>query len=107
MTYIALYIFFVSFIWWGYRLGWAEALKKIISILIPSILIIFVNIRFSKLILSNPLIGLISVLPTAVIVYKYSKPTVDSINSWIDRKRDQFVDSQDIVDADVISNEDV
>ncbi len=86
-------------------MGWTEALKTIFSILIPSALIILFNIKAGRLIFKSPLIGIISVLPTAFFIYRGSKPLVYVVNNWIDRKRNQFVDSQDIVDAEVISKE--
>ena len=54
----------------------------------------------------NTIFGVISVLPTAVLIYRASQPLVAGINSWIDRKPNDFVDSQEVVDAEVISKED-
>ena len=105
MTYLVLYIAGIASIWWVYRVGWTEALKTILSILIPSIFIILFNIKAGHLIFKNPLVGIISVLPTAFFIYRGSKPLVFRINSWIDRKRNEFVNSQDVVDAEVISKE--
>ena len=94
-------------IWWVYRVGWTEALKTILSVVIPSILIILFNVKAGRLIFRNPAVGIISVLPTAFFIYRGSKPIVFGINSWIDRKTNEFVDSQDVVDAEVISKEEV
>ena len=105
MTYFVLYIAGIASIWWVYRVGWTEALKTILSILVPSILIILFNVKAGRLIFKNPAVGIISVLPTAFFIYRGSKPIVFGINSWIDRKRNEFVDSKDIVDAEVISKE--
>ena len=105
MTYLVLYIAGITSIWWIYRVGWTEAIKIILSILIPSILIILFNLKAGRLIFKNPAVGIISVLPTAFFIYRGSKPLVFGINSWIDRKRNDFVDSQDVVDAEVISKE--
>ena len=105
MTYLVLYVAGVASIWWVYRVGWTEALKTILSILIPSILIILFNVKAGRLIFKNPAVGIISILPTAFFIYRGSKPLVFGLNSWIDRKRDDFVDSQDVVDAEVISKE--
>ena len=105
MTYLVLYIACLSSIWWVYRVGWTEALKTIFSILIPSVLIILFNIKAGRLIFKSPLFGIISVLPTAFFIYRGSKPLVYGINNWIDRQRNQFVDSQDVVDAEVISKD--
>ena len=106
MTYLFLYIAGIASIWWIYRVGWTEALKTILSILIPSILIILFNVKAGRLIFKSPAVGIISVLPTAFFIYRGSKPLVFRVNSWIDSKRNEFVDSPDIVDAEVISKED-
>ena len=103
MTYLFLYIVGISSIWWIYRVGWTEALKAILSILIPSILIILFNVKAGRLIFKSPAVGIISVLPTAFFIYRASKPLVFRINSWIDHKRNEFVDLQDVVEAEVIS----
>jgi len=105
MTYLVLYIAGIASIWWVYRVGWTEALKTILSVLIPSILIILFNVKAGRLIFKNPAVGIISVLPTAFFIYRGSKPIVFGINSWIDKKRNEFVDSQNIVDTEVISKE--
>ena len=105
MTYLILYIAGIASIWWAYRVGWSEALKTILSILIPSLLIILFNVKAGRLIFKNPTVGIISVLPTAIFIYRGSKPLVFGINSWIDRKRNEFVDSKEVVDAEVVSKE--
>ena len=105
MTYFLLYFCGIASIWWVYRVGWAEAIKTIISILIPSLLIIIFNVKAGRLIFKNPAVGIISVLPTAIFIYKGSKPLVFGINSWIDKKRNEFVDSKEVVDAEVVSKE--
>ena len=105
MTYFLLYFSFIALIWWVYRVGWTEALKTIVSVLIPSFLIILFNVKAGRLIFKNPTVGIISVLPTAVFIYRGSKPLVYGLNSWIDRKRNEFVDSQEVVEAEVISKE--
>ena len=105
MTYFILYFFGIVSIWWVYRVGWTEALKTVFSVLIPSLLIILFNVKAGRLIFKNPLVGIISVLPTAFFIYQWSKPLVFAINSWIDRKRNEFINSQDIVDTEVISKE--
>ena len=105
MTYLILYIAGIASIWWVYKVGWIQALKTILSILIPSILIILFNVKAGRLIFKNPAVGIISVLPTAIFIYRGSLPLVFAINSWIDRKRDQFVVSKEVVDAEVVSKE--
>ena len=105
MTFFVLYFFGIASIWWVYRVGWTEALKTILSVLIPSILIILFNVKAGRLIFKNPAVGIISVLPTAIFIYQGSKPLVFGINGWIDRKRNEFVDSKEVVDAEVVSKE--
>ncbi len=106
MTYFILYFAGIASIWWIYKVGWTEALKTILSVLIPSLLIIIFNVKAGRLIFKNPTVGIISVLPTAIFIYRGSKPLVSGINSWIDRKRNEFVYSQEVVDAEVVSKED-
>ena len=105
MTYLILYFFGIASIWWVYRVGWTQALKTILSVLIPSLLIILFNVKAGRLIFKNPMVGIKSVLPTAIFIYRGSKPLVVGINSWIDRKRNEFVDSKEVVDAEVVSKE--
>ena len=105
MTYFVLYFFGIASIWWVYRVGWSEAIKTIISVLIPSLLIILFNVKAGRLIFKNPAVGIISVLPTAIFIYRGSKPLVFGINNWIDSKRNEFVYSQEVVDAEVVSKE--
>ena len=105
MTYFILYLFGIASIWWIYRVGWTEAIKTLLSILIPSLLIILFNVKAGRLIFKNPAVGIISLLPTAIFIYRRSKPLVFGINSWIDRKRNEFVDSKEVVDAEVVSKE--
>ena len=105
MTYFFLYFIGIASIWWVYRVGWTEAFKTIVSVLIPSILIILFNVKAGRLIFKSPIVGIISVLPTAFFIYKGSQPLVFGINNWIDRKRDEFVETKDVVDAQVIPQE--
>ena len=105
MTYFVLYIAGIASIWWVYRVGWTEALKTILSVLIPSILIILFNVKAGRLIFKNPAVGIISILPTAFFIYRGSKPLVFVMNNWIDRTRNEFVNSKDVVEAEVISKE--
>ena len=106
MSYVALYIISIGSIWWISQVGLLVALKKIISVCIPLVLIILLNVRLGKFIFKNPVLGIISVMPTAILIYKASEPLVVGINSWIDRGSQDVANSQDIVDAEVISKED-
>ncbi len=105
MAFFILYFFGIALIWWVYRVGWTEALTTILSVLIPSLLIILLNVKAVRIIFKNPAVGIISVLPTAIFIYRGSKPLVFGINSWIDRKRTETVDSKEVVDAEVVSKE--
>ncbi|WP_269623479.1 hypothetical protein [Prochlorococcus marinus] len=106
MTYVVLYLACIVCIWWAYRVGWLEALKTIIGILVPSALIILFNLKAGRLLFKSPIVGIISILPTAFFIYRGSLPLVTTINSWIDRKTNDFAESQDVVDVEVISKED-
>ena len=105
MTYLVLYIAGITSIWWVYRVGWTEALKTILSVLIPSILIILFNLKAGRLLFKTPALGIISILPTAFFIYRGSKPLVFGINNWINQIRYEYVDSEDVVDTEVISKE--
>ena len=106
MTYLVLYVAGIVSIWWVYRVGWLEATKRILSVLIPSILIILFNMKAGRFLFKNPVVGIISILPTAVFIFRGSQPLVTGINNWITRKNNDFVDMQDVVDTEVISKED-
>ena len=106
MTLVALYVVGIASLWWILRVGKWEGLEAISIVLIPTVLIILFNARAGRMLFKNPIFGVISVLPTAVLIYRASQPLVAGINSWIDRKTNDFVDSQEVVDAEVISKED-
>ena len=105
MTYFLIYFFTIASIWWVYRVGWTEALKTIVSVLIPSLLIILFNIKAGRIIFKNPVVGIISVLPTAIFIYRGSKPLVLGLNNLIDRKMNEFVEAKEVVEAEVVSRE--
>ena len=106
MTYLFLYIVGIVLIWWIYRVGWIEALKTVIRILVPSILIILFNIKAGRLLFKNPLVGLLSALPTSIFIFRGSIPLVASINNWIDIKRSKYEDSTEVIDTDSIPIDD-
>ena len=106
MTYLFLYIVGVVLIWWIYRVGWIEALKTVIKVLIPSILIILFNIKAGRLLFKNPLLGLLSALPTSIFIYRGSFPVVASINNWIDAKNNRYENSEEVIDTDSIPLDD-
>ena len=106
MTYLFLYVVGIILIWFIYRFGWVEALKIVIKVLVPSILIILFNIKAGRLLFKNPLLGLLSALPTSIFIYRGSIPFVTSINNWIDNKRNNFEDSKEVIDTDSIPLDD-
>ena len=106
MTYLFLYIIGLLAIWYIYRVGWIDALKFVVSILIPSILIILFNIKAGRLLFKSPIIGIISALPTSIFIYRGSKPLVYKINSWIDSKKNPFDSGNDAIDTESIPLDD-
>ena len=106
MTYLFLYVVGIILIWFIYRFGWVEALKIVIKVLVPSILIILFNIKAGRLLFKNPLLGLLSALPISIFIYRGSIPFVTSINNWIDNKRNNFEDSKEVIDTDSIPLDD-
>ena len=106
MTYLVLYLTGIVSIWWIYRVGWLDALKGILAVLVPSILIILFIMKAGILLFKNPLVGIIITLPTAVLIYRGSQPLVSRINDWVDQKNNDFIDMKDVVDTEVISKED-
>ena len=106
MTYLFLYVVGIVLMWWIYRVGWIEALKTVIKVLVPSILIILFNVKAGRLLFKNPIVVLLSALPTSIFIYRGSFPIVSSINNWIDTKRSKYEDSKDVIDTDSISLDD-
>ena len=87
MTYLFIYVIGIILIWWTYRVGWLEALKTVIKVLVPSAFIILFNIKGGRLLFKSPVFGLLSVLPTSIFIYRGSLPLVSFINNWIEKKR--------------------
>ncbi len=107
MAYLTLYIVAIASIWWISRVGWSAAIQTILSVLIPSLLIILFNACLGRILFRNPLVGLITALPTAVFIYKGSQPLISIVNRWIDMEENDIVESQvEVVETEVISKED-
>ena len=106
MIYFALYIFAIATIWWMYSLGFKESLKQLISVLVPTVLIIIFNLKAGKFIFKNPLLGFISILPTALFIYQVTKPLIVSVNNSIENSFRNNEDDEHVVEVDVISKED-
>ena len=105
MTYLFLYIVCVVVIWWTYRVGWLEALKTLVKVIVPSALIILFNIKAGRLLFKSPVVGLVSALPTSIFIFRGSLPLVSYINNWIENKINKYDDSQ-VVDTDSVSLDD-
>jgi len=106
MTYTLLYLSAIASIWWIYTVGWLKAVKTIISIVIPSALIIVFNIKTGRFLFRSPMVGIITLLPAAVFIFKASQPLVGLINNWIDQNNNSFVENKEVVEAEVVSKED-
>ena len=105
MTYLFLYVVGIILIWWIYNIGWLEAIKTVIKVIIPSLLIILFNIKAGRLLFKTPVVGLISALPTSIFIYRASLPLVGYINNLIDKKISQYDDSE-VIDTDSIPIDD-
>ena len=105
MTYLFLYVIGIILIWWTYRVGWLEAIKTVIQVLVPSIFIILFNIKGGRLLFKSPIFGLLSVLPTSIFIYRGSLPLVSFINNWIEKKRSDDYDSE-VIETDSVSIDD-
>ena len=93
MTYVFLYLIGILLIWYVYKVGWLAALKTVISIIVPSFLIILFNAKAGRLLFKSPVIGIVSALPTSIFIFRGSRPLVTLINNWIETKFN-FIDSQ-------------
>ena len=105
MTYLFLYVIGLILIWWIYRVGWLEAIKTVIKVLVPSVFIILFNIKGGRLLFKSPVFGLLSVLPTSIFIYKGSLPLVSFINNWIEKKRSEDYDSE-VIATDSVTIDD-
>ena len=105
MTYLFLYIVCIILIWWTYRVGWLEALKTVVKVIVPSALIILFNIKAGRLLFKNPVVGLLSALPTSIFIFRGSLPLVSYINNWIENKINKYDDSE-VIDTDSVPLDD-
>ena len=105
MTYLFLYIVCIILIWWTYRVGWLEALKTVVKVIVPSLLIVLFNIKAGRLLFKSPVVGLLSALPTSIFIFRGSLPLVSYINNWIERKLNKYDDSE-VIDTDSIPLDD-
>ena len=105
MTYLFLYIVGIILIWWIYRVGWLEALKTVVKVIVPSALIILFNIKAGRLLFKSPLVGLLSALPTSIFIFRGSLPLVSYINNWIENKINNY-DDLEVIDTDSVPLDD-
>ena len=100
MTYIFLYLIGLLLLWYVYKVGWLAALKTVISVIVPSFLIILFNAKAGRLLFKSPVIGIASALPTSIFIFRGSRPLVTLINNWIETKFN-FIDSQkEVIDTE-------
>ena len=105
MTYLFIYVIGIILIWWTYRVGWLEALKTVIKVLVPSAFIILFNINGGRLLFKSPVFGLLSVLRTSIFIYRGSLPLVSFINNWIENKirKDYYTE---VIETDSVAVDD-
>tara|TARA_Y100000589_G_C27047745_1_gene585924 strand:+ start:489 stop:809 length:321 start_codon:yes stop_codon:yes gene_type:complete len=102
MIYLFLYIIALILIFYTYKVGWVESFKTVISVIVPSFLIILFNLKAGRLLFKSPIIGIVSALPTAIFIYRGSIPLVKIINNWIDSKTHNTDKYSDVIDTDSI-----
>ncbi len=105
MTYLFIYVIGLILIWWTYRVGWLEAFKTVIKVLVPSAFIILFNIKGGRLLFKSPVFGVLSVLPTSIFIYRVSLPLVSFINNWIENKRRKDYFTQ-VIETDSVAVDD-
>ena len=102
MTYLFLYIVGIILILYIYKVGWFVALKTVVSVIVPSITIVLFNVKAGRLLFRNPLVGIISALPTSIFIYRSTKPLVFMINDWLEKKLNNIETQDDVIDAESI-----
>jgi len=105
MTYLFPYVVGITLIWWTYRVGWLEALKTVIKVIVHSALIILFTIKAGRLLFKSPVVGLLSALPTSIFIFRGSLPLVNYINNWIENKINNYDDSE-VVDIESVPLDD-
>ena len=106
MTYLFLYLIGLLIVWYVYKVGWLTALKTVISIIVPSFLIILFNAKAGRLLFKSPIIGIVSTLPTSIFIFRGSKPLVSLINNWIETKFNYIDTQKDVIDTEYYSVDD-
>ncbi len=105
MTYLFLYVIGIILIWWIYRVGWLEALKTVVRVIVPSIFIILFNVKAGRLLFKSPIVALLSVLPTSIFIFRASLPLVSYINNWFENNKNNY-DNSEVIDTDSVPLDD-
>ena len=106
MIYLFLYVIGLILIWYLYKYGWQQTLKLVISVVVPSILIILFNIKAGRLIFKSPIVGIFSILPTSIFIYRGSKPLVSQIINWIDKNETNPPNQSDFIETEAVTVDD-
>ena len=102
MTYLFLYAISLILIWYIYKVGWIEAIKTVVSVIVPSFLIILFNLKAGRLLFKSPIIGIASALPTSIFIYRSSIPLVKLINNWIESRQTNIDKENNVIDTESI-----
>ena len=103
MTYLFLYVIGIFVAWHTYKYGFIDTGKKIVNILLPSFLIIVFNLKAGRLLFKSPLIGILSILPTSIFIYRASQPFLSLFNTWIDNSTAKKEDMENVVETEVVN----
>tara|TARA_Y100001970_G_C14132241_1_gene802314 strand:+ start:900 stop:1232 length:333 start_codon:yes stop_codon:yes gene_type:complete len=106
MFYLFLYLTGLILIWNIYRSGWLQTLKLVISVIVPSLLIVLFNIKAGRLIFRSPIIGIFSILPTSIFIYRGSRPLVSQILNWIDKNENDISKQDDVIETEAFTVDD-
>ena len=106
MTYLFLYIISLIIVCQIYRVGWYETLKQSITILVPSILIIIFNLKAGRLLFKSPIIGVLSILPSSIFIYKASQPLVYLFINKVANIHNKNENFDDVIDTDSVKIDD-
>ena len=105
MTYLFLYLVGIILIWWTYRVGWLEALKTVVKVIVPSALIILFNIKAGRLLFKKSCSRIIKRFAYLYFYFRGSLPLVSYINNWIENKINKHDDSE-VIDTDSVPLDD-
>tara|TARA_B100001029_G_C14835741_1_gene325525 strand:- start:70 stop:390 length:321 start_codon:yes stop_codon:yes gene_type:complete len=106
MVYLFFYLIGLVIIYFIYRLGWLETLKLFISIIVPSFFIILFNLKTGKFIFKNPIIGITSILPTSIFIFRLSQPLVRRIINIFENNKNDPQNLNDVIETDSIPVDD-